>query len=460
MYYAIDSFFWYKALFMAELLAAELLLACRLPFRRHWPLRMVIGFLICFGTAFALPCTNNPLLATLLFFAMFVLSFIVIFVCCRVDWRTALFCAIVGYTTQHIANQTFDLFLFASGIAGSDPAAAPSAGSGILEWLPIMTYGSGQGSLGGNVFVLIFYFGIYIGIYVWMHILFKIFIGKQQELTIRNFSLICITIVIVLFDIVFSSVVTWYARDNIDRGYIVMLDIYNIACCIFVLYMQFNAVFVKHLEENLTVVNRLFEEQKKQYSLTKENIDIINIKCHDMKHQIRKIGRQSALPQESIDRIEDVISIYDSAIRTGNVALDIILTEKSLFCNHNKIVFSCIADGKALNFLSETDIYSLFGNLLDNAIEAVRKLPEGKRIIGLKVKQIGKGAFLNIYNTYQGDINFDGKLPRTTKEDKIIHGYGLKSIEMIVQQHEGELTVEVKDGIFNVSIVFPDQNAD
>ena len=55
---------------------------------------------------------------------------------------------------------------------------------------------------------------------------------------------------------------------------------------------------------------------------------------------------------------------------TGNHALDVILTEKSLICKQKEIKLTCMADGKQLAFMQTTDLYSIFGNLLNNSIEA------------------------------------------------------------------------------------------
>lgn len=59
-------------------------------------------------------------------------------------------------------------------------------------------------------------------------------------------------------------------------------------------------------------------------------------------------------------------------VHTGNDALDAILSEKGLACEQGGIAFRCMADGAAVGFMAPTDIYSLFGNALDNAIEASR----------------------------------------------------------------------------------------
>ena len=89
-----------------------------------------------------------------------------------------------------------------------------------------------------------------------------------------------------------------------------------------------------------------------------------------------------------------------------------------------------VADAKRLNDLDEVDIFSIFTNLLDNAINAANHIEEEeKRLISLTIEE--KQGFLSIEcrNYYAGKVDFKGsqKLPSTSKDGKY-HGYGTKSI--------------------------------
>ena len=101
--------------------------------------------------------------------------------------------------------------------------------------------------------------------------------------------------------------------------------------------------------------------------------------------------------------MEKTINLYDSTVKTGNEVLDTILTAKSLSCTKNGISLSCVADGKQLSFMKDEELYSLFGNALDNAIEAVMKIERAEeRIIGLNLYTVGNFIALNVYNTFAG----------------------------------------------------------
>ena len=113
-------------------------------------------------------------------------------------------------------------------------------------------------------------------------------------------------------------------------------------------------------------------------SSSAENVDLINRKCHDLKHQIAALRRISDRREreESIQALEQSVMIYDSVVKTGNDILDTVLTEKSLLCESRGITLTCVADGDCLDFMDGVDIYTIFGNALDNAIESVTPLDD------------------------------------------------------------------------------------
>lgn len=147
-------------------------------------------------------------------------------------------------------------------------------------------------------------------------------------------------------------------------------------------------------------------------------------------------------------------------VETGNEALDTILTEKSLACSNEDIVLSCIADGAALDFMSPSDIYSFFGNALDNAIEAVRQVsdPE-RRNITLNVARRGKMVAVSIENFYELMPKFQDGLPTTSKANKANHGFGVKSMQATCARYNGMLHVGAKDGVFYLNALLAEPQA-
>ena len=224
-----------------------------------------------------------------------------------------------------------------------------------------------------------------------------------------------------------------------------------------VLYLQ-NEMFKKSaLRQELTIMNMLHQKEKEQYELAKENIDLINQKCHDLKHQIRALKQ---VGNEELDRylteMEESVGIYESIVKTGNEALDTLLTEKSLSCKRQEILVSCVADGSLLDFMDTIDLYALFGNALDNAIEAVGKFEEKeKRLIDVLVYKEKNFLIINIINPMPERLTYEDEIPVTTKEDKAYHGFGIRSMRHIVKKYDGHLNIEEMDGCFSLKILIP-----
>ena len=176
-----------------------------------------------------------------------------------------------------------------------------------------------------------------------------------------------------------------------------------------------------------------------------------------MRHQIRALSSGN-VNEEYIKELANTIAIYDSKIRTGNNVLDIILTDKSMRCNANKIDFTCIADGGKLTFMSESDINSLFGNAIENAMEYEASIEdEERRFISLIVKSEANLLFIRIENYWCGEeMDWSNGLPVSTKgASGVLHGFGMLSMRRVVEKYGGEMQVKAKDELFQVLITIP-----
>ena len=246
-----------------------------------------------------------------------------------------------------------------------------------------------------------------------------------------------------------------YAK--VDQGaalFNIVLQFY----CITLLYLQ-SALFKKSsMRKELETIQLLWHQQKGQYQLSKETIELINHKCHDLKHQVQAIRavKDEKERETYLEKIEKSVQIYSAIVRTGNEILDTILTEKSLICENSGIHINCVADGSLLAFMNPVDLYTLFGNALDNAIEAVRKLEsKEKRVIDIMLYERQSFLMLQIVNPMCGEVKFEDGLPLTTKAKNGYHGYGMKSMLHTIQKYEGHLTTEVKNGCFYFNVMLP-----
>lgn len=213
-----------------------------------------------------------------------------------------------------------------------------------------------------------------------------------------------------------------------------------------------------YLARELNVINDILNKHYNQYRISKESIDIINRKHHDLKHQIALI-RAEKDPKKIDEYLEDIdyaMKVYDSIYDTGSTVIDTILTAKSLQCNQLDIKLTCVVNGKLLNFIRTMDVCSIFGNALDNAIESVEKVcDKEKRIISIAVFSKNNFLMMRFENYYEHQLKFKDELFMTTKSDDFYHGYGIKSIKKTIEKYDGNVTISTDDHWFVMKILVP-----
>ncbi|MCH5162039.1 MAG: sensor histidine kinase [Clostridiales bacterium] len=280
--------------------------------------------------------------------------------------------------------------------------------------------------------------------------IFAIFYGiLKKNTSIQNKRMLIPAGVLLLV----VTVLAVFIPYDVSTEGMVVVRCYAVACCVITLFLVWSAFEEGRLSQELTLLSLLDRKRAEQYEMSRESIEVVNTRCHDLK----KLVGQILANKSSVDMAEitQELETYDAIVKTGNTAFDTILTEKSLYCEKNGIRFTVMADTKRLDFLSDIDIYSLFGNILDNAIEASLKMEEGSRAIGLNVREIGEICSIHSDNLFDGALKFAGKKIITTKQNASEHGFGITSIRRIAEKYGGEMKVSAEDGVFNLDIVIP-----
>lgn len=143
---------------------------------------------------------------------------------------------------------------------------------------------------------------------------------------------------------------------------------------------------------------------------------------------------------------------------TDNSALDAILADKTIVCINHSIIFSYLLDGKDFDFVDPVDLYCLLGNAIDNAIEYLLKIDEENRVLSIRAKKKGNILYIEIENYLEHNLETINGLPQTTKNDKTVHGFGLKSIKYLAEKYGGSIAVMQKDNRFILNIILFDNN--
>ena len=260
----------------------------------------------------------------------------------------------------------------------------------------------------------------------------------------------------VVLTLLVTNVLTTWVR--VDGSQSPPVALYAILCNVMLLLIEFDVFQRSSMEQERQILEQLMVEREHQQRLSQENIELINIKCHDLKHQIAALRDMPTGSERdrTIGDLEQAVMIYDSMARTGNPALDAVLTEKGLICEGRGIEFTCMVDEACLTSMDSVDLYTLFGNALDNAIEAAEQLDDPEeRMVNLRVERQGSMVRIHVENTCKARVTLVDGLPETTKDDPSYHGFGLKSIRMIVERHGGSMVVSPTDHSFTLSILLP-----
>ncbi len=230
---------------------------------------------------------------------------------------------------------------------------------------------------------------------------------------------------------------------------------FDILCCVVVLFLRDELLRSKQVQTDYDLLKFLWSQKEKQFELTKETVNLINTKCHDIRHQLDDFGKVVG-DGGTVEELKQSIKIYDGLVKTENDVLDIILAEKFLYCQSHGIRLHYIVEGGCLDFMGAGDIYAIFGNAIDNAVEYLDKLKDKeKRVFRMFVNR--KEGFItgHLENSFSGSISFKNGLPVTDKDDGSYHGYGVLSMQTAVKKLGGTLTVAVKDDLFTVNFIIP-----
>ena len=210
----------------------------------------------------------------------------------------------------------------------------------------------------------------------------------------------------------------------------------------------------RELERIQTILNGQYDK----YRNAREAIDMVNFKYHDLKHQIVAL-RAEMDPEKrmrTLAEMEQQLEEYRPERQTGNPVLDAILSGKEGQIRALDIAFTCVADGALISSMHVVDICTIYGNALENAIECEATVQDrSRRWIHMLVTEKRGFVYTEISNYCENSVEIKNGLPVTTKEDRQMHGYGVRSITYAVRKYSGTAAFEQEQGEFRVKILIP-----
>lgn len=263
----------------------------------------------------------------------------------------------------------------------------------------------------------------------------------------------------VVIGVLFTTLTFIFVTDKSvgasDVAMILLCQLY----CASLLFFQTEMFKRSRMQKEIEVLNLLYEQERRQFTAARRNIALVNEKCLKMESQIELL--QKYLPESELAKAQPMVqearSACDAVLKTGNDALDIVLTEQRLQAEKKHIQLTCVADGHLLGFMEVADVYVLFSNLLGNAMEAVLCFSkEDQRIIDMVVHESQNFLVVNISNPLLEPLEIKGGMPVARHRLKgTCRGYGLRVVKQILEKYRGMQTIETDNGFFTYKILIP-----
>ncbi len=229
-------------------------------------------------------------------------------------------------------------------------------------------------------------------------------------------------------------------------------------CGFVALYAQQGQRLQVRANAEVRAVDEMLRRQHEHYLLSKRNMETVNRTYHDLKHQIdviraeRDAGRRASY----LDDLEASVAGYSAQVDTGNGVLDVILTTKRAECAERGIDLTAVVDGQVLDFMSAMDLAAIFGNALNNAVDAVLAVDDpDRRLIKVAVYARDGLALVSVENWFTGELRTEDGDIVTRRQDRHRHGYGLKSIRRTAEKNGGSMTVNVEEQWFVLRVLVP-----
>lgn len=279
--------------------------------------------------------------------------------------------------------------------------------------------------------------------------------GEKIRFTKSQYILHSIIVIYSLVNMVVIGTVIGKIRSEeesfillINMGFIVFADMY------FLYFTQFleenNQLKTKLelLEQQATIQYKYYVEQEKKY---KQSLHIL----HDIDKHITAIESLyvEKNQEEAIKYTREIGNILKPLIPrqiTNQPLLNILLNDKIEIAEKLNIDFQYVIDQVSFDFMNPIDITTIFGNLLDNAIEECQKI-EGSRKIQLKVSMFYEMIAINIENTSTNKCQWKNNKPISQKG--LNHGIGLSNIERTLKKYDGSMNLSYSNGKFQCKLI-------
>lgn len=265
-------------------------------------------------------------------------------------------------------------------------------------------------------------------------------------------------ILTVVFLIAFTiSILANFNLLNLEKAADLTLYISSgVLAAIFMMIFMYakNILYLREQEQRDKMQIAQLQQQFTYYQEKLKDEERVRSIYHDLKNHLLVLeSRQNTEEtRQMAETLRSQITDYEDYVHTGNEFLDIILKDKAAKSREKQIDFSAMVDFHGIDFMEPLDISTIFGNAIDNAIEASENLPEYERLITIKAERVRDMLLITIENNTQpGNHLTEG----TTKKDRFVHGFGIPNIKKAVERYSGQCSFQQEERVYRLKILIP-----
>ncbi|WP_159435449.1 sensor histidine kinase [Sporobacter termitidis] len=280
-----------------------------------------------------------------------------------------------------------------------------------------------------------------------------IFLNKRNDVYLPSLLRFRITLVPIVS--LCAIIIFLHFNIGVQKTIVLIMIILIINIAVLLLYVEISAEYADKYQH--LIIKKQNEYYVHQFELMNESIKLRNAEKHDFKNHLSVISAlmQKNEQEEAAGYIDKIIDVYKSVREphnSGNLVIDSILNYKTQEAAQHDIKINVGLSIPENLQVNSFDMTTILGNILDNAINAAKKLQKDK-FIDLKIRYDKGRLLIKIDNPFNGEIKYENNKLVTLHPDTEDHGIGLNNVRTVLEKYDGTLEIEHTDNLFSASLM-------
>ena len=254
------------------------------------------------------------------------------------------------------------------------------------------------------------------------------------------------------------QIYTYPGEQQIWQICLLILDVVDVAALLLLDHLEQSAVNREKLvaatqrarvqDENIQALSQAYAGQRKMTYDYRAQLSTLS----ELLEQGNMVEAKSFLSEMKDHQSERIL-----LINTHNAAIDAVLNQKGYTAQRQEIDMRFRVNDLSALKLPRVDVTIVLANLLDNALEACIQMPQTERWVSVQLLY-GRGVLSVCIINPSRPVEIAGGQIATTKPDPLLHGFGLRNVEDILDKYHAEYTFSFKDGRFIFTADWPDMD--